>query len=339
MKRTLIIAAAALCLAACTDNSLPRAQRDDINTARFDSMFLSMDMRPTDELHSLLVVKDDAVIYENYSIGHGPDELHICWSASKTFTAIGVGFAQQDGLLNVDDPVMKFFDEDELPEEQNEWFQEMRIRDLLMMSSGFADERFAGKDNSITRPSVNQLASPVVYKPSTEFHYNSMNTYLCSVIVSKVTGMKLVDYLKGKFFDPLGITPEQYVWDESVEGYSYGGWGLHITAEGLAKAGLFMLHRGVWNGKRLLFDEWFDEAMSQQIIQGDGTPNWNSDWGCGYGFQMWKLKVGDGYRFDGAWGQFCLVMPEKNAVAAIFSHASRTYMILDDFWKYVYPEL
>jgi len=343
MKKVLSILAAAVVLASCcceNGKPLPRAERSDINVALFDSMFYSMNARPTDELHSVMVIKDDAVIYEKYAVGHGPEELHICWSASKTFTAIGVGFAEQDGLLSTDDHVIDFFSEDELPAEKSEWLKEMTIHDLLIMSSGF-DHEILGEANGwkVTKPSVEQLAIPVTFEPGSRFHYNSMNTYLCSVIVTKVTGMKLVDYLKVKFFDPLGIPTSAYVWDESPEGVSFGGWGLHCTAECIGKAGLFMLHRGVWNGERLLQDSWFDKAMAAQIYQNGVGPDFNNDWGAGYGYQMWQCKKEGCFRFDGAWGQFSVVMPEKNAVVVLFEHANRTHLTLNDMWKYIYPEL
>lgn len=345
MKRILISAMAVICMAACSNNkagsnALPRAERTDINTANFDSMFVWMDTRATDELHTVMVVKDDAVIYERYATGHDAEELHICWSASKTFTAIGVGFAAQDGLLDVNDKVIRYFSDEELPAERSEWLEELTIKDLLIMSSGFSEDKLGRA--GLLMEDINariQLIVPLDFEPGSRFKYNSMNTYLCADIVQRVTGMKLVDYLKDKLFDPIGIAPETYLWDETKAGVNFGGWGLHITAESLAKAGLFMLHRGVWNGTRLLQDSWFDEAMSPQIIQGGGEIDPTNDWNCGYGYQMWACQRPGAYRFDGAWGQFCVVAPEKNAVIVLFAHARNTAQILRDCWKYVYDEL
>jgi len=342
MKKIVFLAIAAIALNACSSKTtaLPRAERTDINTANFDSMFVWVDSRPTEELHSVMVVKDDAVIYERYAIGHCADELHVCWSASKTFTAIGVGFAVQDGLLSVNDPVVKFFRDDELPSERSEWLNEMTVKDLLIMSSGFVHDWIVRDGCLIENLEARvQLTDSIDFKPGSIFRYNSMNTYLCADIVQRVTGMKLVDYLKLKLFDPIGIAPETYVWDENKAGVNFGGWGLHMTAESLAKAGLFILHRGVWNGERLLQDSWFDEAMKVHIVQGDGVIDTSLNWKCGYGYQMWACRRQGAFRFAGAYGQICIVAPEKNAVIVLFSHAQDPDLLLDDCWKYVYDEL
>lgn len=170
----------------------------------------------TDLLHGLMVVKNGKVIYEKYDTGHEVDDLHVLWSASKTFTAAAVGFAQQDGLLSVGDRILDYLEE-EAPENPSEWLQQVTIEDLLVMSSGF------DSSSSSTRGRANRgeefdwardaLASPILFEPGTMFRYNSMDTYLLSVIVSKVTGLKVGEYLEKKLFRPLGI--DRYEWKES----------------------------------------------------------------------------------------------------------------------------
>ena len=323
-----------LVLCSCyNDQALPRNHVQD--TSQYDSVFFDVARTACNELHALMVVKDGEVIYEKWDPSYGPDHLHVMWSASKTFTATGVGFAVQDGLLEVTDKVLDFFTEDEIPAEPSEWLKKMTVYDLLIMSSGFKDDN-VGKAESGKQYdwAKEQLASEVIFEPGTRFAYNSMNTYLLSVIVSRVTGKRLDDYLKEKLFEPLGIT--EYRWKISPQNYAAGGWGLYFRTEDFAKMGLFMLQKGVWEGKRLLNEEWFEEAMSAQIMQyaGQGhTPEEiaamdQNDWNQGYGYQMWVCRYG-GVRLDGAWGQVCVIYPEKNLVVVGQTHANNTWDLLN----------
>lgn len=337
-------------LSACNSTALPRGSQEDF--ARFeaagDKVFEDTWGEACNELHSLMIVKNGKVVYENYAPSHSADELHIMWSVSKTFTATAVGFAVQDGLLSLGDKVVDYFPE-ELPAEPHEWLQEITIHDLLIMSSGLRHD-YIGRASS-GQPfdwARETLAAPFDFRPGTMFQYNSMNTYLLSVVVSRVTGKKLADYLDEKLFTTLGI--EEFIWNESPQGYNAGGWGLHISTESLAKMGQFMLQRGEWKGKQLLHEEWFDEAMSPQIMQYEGRitdpvelerfreATARDQWQQGYGYQMWCCTDG-AFRLDGAWCQYCIIFPEHNAIVALTAHAGNGATILNSIWNNVLPLL
>ena len=335
MKKLLsLFVLATVLLSSCADNdSLPRDLVKE--TAQYDSVFFDVARTACNELHAFMVVKDGKVIYEKWDPSYGPDHLHVMWSASKTFTATAVGFAAQDGLLQVTDKVIDYFTEDELPAVISDRLRKMTIYDLLIMSSGFKDD-CVGKAESGKQFdwAKETLASEIVFDPGTQFSYNSMNTYLLSVIVSRVTGQRLDDYLNDKLFKPLGI--KKYRWKISPQNYAAGGWGLYMRTEDFAKMGLFMLRKGEWKGKRLLNEEWFDDAMSPQIMQYAGkghTPEEIAamdvnDWNQGYGYQMWMCRYG-GVRLDGAWAQVCVIYPEKDLIFVGQSHANNTWDFLN----------
>lgn len=352
MKRTaIIIAVSVLAMTACRqgDTHLSR-DFSEFDQSLVDSVFNYTGLeKMTDELQSLIVVKDGRIVAEKYAPEYGPDHLFILWSGSKTFNAAAVGFAQQEGLLNVDDPVLKYLDGYEVnPETADRWAR-VTIRHLLCMGSGLVYDPSAELKTHLMKDGVrNILAARIEWEPGTQFKYNSMNSYLLSAIVTKVTGEKVVDYLTPRLFEPLGI--RKYIWTESAEGLNFGGWGLYLTTESFAKMGQFYLQKGVWEGKRLLEESWFDEAMSPQIIQHQHliTPENAADWeeyakgneGCqGYGFQMWCCTHG-AYRLDGAWGQISMIIPDKNAVVTVNGHSSHPKEILmAAIWKYIYPAL
>lgn len=328
-------------ISSCSDYStLPRDLMKD--TARFDSVFMDVSSVACHELHALMVVKDGKVVYERWDHGYDPEHLHVMWSASKTFTAAAVGFAVQDGLLQLTDKVVDYFTDEELPEVQSDWLKKMTVNDLMIMSSGFKDDFIAKADSGVDFDWAKAtLASEVIFEPGTRFAYNSMNTYLLSVIVSRVTDKRMDDYLQKKLFEPMGI--ENYMWKQSPQGYSIGGWGLYLRTEDFAKMGQFFLQKGRWGKKQLLSEEWMAAASSPQIMQyaGQGlTPDDVAEmepkpWNQGYGYQMWMCPKG-GYRLDGAWSQLCVIYPDKNLVIAAQAHTDNVGGILQSIEDRIY---
>lgn len=339
-----------LFLASCAFNQqdkLPRANESELNYDfdKFDQVFSDVWSNACNELHSMMVIKDGKVIYEKYATGHTPEELHILWSASKTFTATAIGFAVQDGLLSTDDKIIQFFTQEELPTEISPWLAEMTVHDLLCMSSGFSSdfisEAVGGQNFNWAKET---LASEIKFEPGTWFSYNSMDTYLLSVIFSRVTGQRVDEYLDTHLFKPLGI--KEWHWDMSPQGYTAGGWGLYLTLESFAKMGQFILQKGEWNGKQLLDSTWFDKATAPHTYDYDraNAPEEeikekdDSDGKAGYAYQMWRGRF-NSVRLDGAHGQLCIIIPDKNTVIAVFQYNRKQKDFYDSMWENIYPQL
>lgn len=348
MKRIFILLAALALLCACggRDSHLPAAPDFGSYDAAFNQVFSDVAFSGANELHGMMVLKDGKRIYQRWDIGYGPENLNVLWSASKTFTATAIGFAIQDGLLGLDDKVISFFPPEDLPSEPCAELQALTVRNLLIMSSGFEHDAIKPVRAMTTpHPLRDVLADSFIFTPGERYKYNSANTFLLSAIVSRVTGRTVADYLNEKLFRPLGI--RHWHWDESTDGYSAGGWGLYLTTESMAKMGQFYLQKGMWNGKRLLNEAWFDEATKPSIYQYDRAgadeatlaAAENDDWRQGYGFQLW-VCTHNSYRMDGAHGQFIVVMPDKNAVVAISSHSGNFKRdLLKSVWKNIYDKL
>ncbi|MBQ9548893.1 MAG: serine hydrolase [Bacteroidales bacterium] len=343
---TLLAALSLLCACGGRDSHLPAAADFGAYDEEFDKVFTEVALSGTTELHGMMVLKDGKRIYQRWDTGYGPEHLNILWSASKTFTSTAIGFAIQDGLLGLDDKVISFFPPEDLPAEPCAELQALTVRDLLIMSSGFSEDALRPvRARTTEHPVRDMLATPFFFEPGSKYKYNSGNTFLLSAIVTRVTGRTTADYLNEKLFQPLGI--RRWHWDESTDGYTVGGWGLFLTTESMAKMGQFYLQKGVWNGKRLLDEAWFDEATRPQIYQYDraGTDEAtiaamaDDDWRQGYGFQLW-VCTHNSYRMDGAHGQFIIVMPEKNAVVAISSHSGDyKRKLLKSVWTHIYDKL
>jgi hypothetical protein len=208
----------------------------------------------------------------------------------------------------------------------------MRVRDLLRMSTGqraedIRDFPFLGKADLVRT----FLELPVPDIPGTHFVYNTPATYMLSAIVQKVTGQTVLDYLEPRLFEPLGIARPR--WDESAQGVSLGGFGLSLHTEDIARFGQLYLQKGRWQGRQVIPAAWVAEATSLQTANGSDPA---SDWNQGYGYQFWRCRHGF-YRGDGAFGQFCFVMQEFDAVLAITSGTNDMQGVMNLVWDKILP--
>src|SRR5262249_5047912 len=243
-----------------------------------------------------------------------------------------VGLAISEGKLSLDDQVLKFFPED-APAEPSANLRAMRVRDLLRMSSGNQTEApiRAGEPGQSDSWTKIFLAHPVPFKPGTHFLYNSPATYMLSAIVQKVTGMTVLDYLRPRLFDPLGFKDPR--WITSPQGITAGAYGLSARTEEIARFGELYLQKGMWNGKQLIPASWVEQATSMQTANGSSP---TSDWDQGYGYQFWRSRH-NSYRGDGAFGQYCMVIPELDAVVAITSGVRDMQKVMNLVWDKLLP--
>ena len=255
------------------------------------------------------------------------------FSLSKSFTSTAVGIAIEEGHLSLDAPIISFFP-NEVPDNPSWQLKAMRVRDLLSMSTGHDSQDLRAFSFESETPLTKQfLHLPVAHKPGTHFLYNTPASYMCSAIVQKVTGSNLVDYLQSHLFGPLGIRDPE--WSASPQGIAHGGFGLNVTTEDIARLGQLYLQGGMWEEKQLLSTSWVKAATSRQTSNGS---NPDSDWDQGYGYQFWRCRH-NAYRGDGAFGQFCIVMPDHDAVIAITSGTSDMQGIMNLVWDHLIPAM
>jgi hypothetical protein len=210
----------------------------------------------------------------------------------------------------------------------------MRIRDLLTMTAGHHDEDIRGFPyGGEADPAKVFLSLPVAHKPGTFFVYNTPASYMLSAIVQKVTGETVLDYLRPRLFDPLGIPHP--AWQANRHGVSMGGFGLSIRTEDVARFGQLYLQKGQWHGRQLVPEAWVEAATARQVSNGSSP---QSDWEQGYGFQFWRSRHGF-YRGDGAHGQFCLVLPQYDTVVAITSGTADMGSVMNHVWNRLVPAL
>ncbi len=313
---------------------LPRSTPEDVGIpSSAVSDFVAALGRSGQEVHSFMLLRHGSVAAEAWWKPYAPDLPHMLFSLSKSFTSTAVGLAATEGLLSVDDPVLRFFPE-QAPRRPSKNLEAMRLRHLLTMSTGHEKDCLDRMTRGKTRDWVRAILSlDVEREPGSLFVYNSGASYLLSAVVQKVTGQRLVDYLAPRLFEPLAI--DGAAWETCPRGINTGGWGLSLTTEDIAKFGQLYLQKGQWQGRRLLPEAWIDEATGSRISNAGGD---KIDWTQGYGYQFWRSRHG-AYRGDGAFGQFCVVMPEQDAVLAMTSGAQNMQAILDAAWDTLLPAM
>ena len=287
------------------------------------------------DFHSLMIVRHGRVAAEGWWAPNGPDLPHKLYSVSKSLTSTAVGMAISEGCFGLDDAVVSFFP-DEAPAEISPNLTAMKVRHLLAMCTGHEERTVELAELDSKHDLVRRfLALPVSEVPGSRFVYNTPASYMLSAIVQKRTGLNLVDYLKPRLFDPLGI--DRPAWESDAQGIAMGGFGLQLRTEDLAKFGQLYLQKGVWGGKRLIAAAWIEAATSVQIDTGPSL-NPNPDWLQGYGYQFWRGRH-DSFRADGAFGQFCIVVPGADLVVAMSAGIGPMHLVTEALWNLVLARL
>lgn len=249
------------------------------------------------ELHHVVVMVDGKIVGDLHPYPFRSQHRHTLYSVSKTFVAVAVGLAVDDGLLSVDDRLSKFFPQ------YSETISEVRIKDMLTMQSGFKTE--GGMRNSKLDWIDYYLSRPLEAKPGTRYSYDSIETYLLSAVVQKVTGKTVLELLNERIFRPMSITDVE--WELCPNGIVTGGWGIYMSSYSQALFGQLLLNKGMWNGERLISQSWIEQMMTVHVVREAND----------YGYQIWLCEYPGAWRADGAFGQYIIIVPQKNMVVVL----------------------
>jgi CubicO group peptidase (beta-lactamase class C family) len=287
---------------------------------------------PRIEPHGLIVQRHGRRIAEGYWSPHTAERIRLVYSLSKSFTGTALGLQISEGRLSLDDLVS-----DHLPEmfgaDTPPAVRRLQIRHIASMASGHAAETLldavaADPDD----PVRGFLTLAPDAEPGSLFAYNQPPVLTLARILQRLAGERLVDYLRPRVLDPIGAGDLR--WRQLPPGFDMGFSGVFTDLDTVARLGQLYLDDGAWNGRRVLPAGWTAEASSVQ------TPNgsWDQiDWQQGYGFQFWMSR--HGYRGDGAFGQFMVILPEQDTVVAMFSCTDEMQTVLDAMWEHLLPAI
>ncbi len=308
---------------------LPRStpEAEGMRSSDIERLFKSLANDGRVNLHTVTLLRHGKVIAEMAKKPYSFGVWHATHSMCKTVTALAVGMLVDEGKLSLTDEVAGFFPEIKLVPFSK--YKSIEVRHLLTMSSGVSfSEVGSVTDEDWVR---GYFESSVKFEPGTEFAYNSMNSYILSAIVTRLTGQTLAEYLTTRLWVPLGITT--YHWESCPRGITKGGWGLYLLPEDMAKIGELIRLGGTWGGKRLVSREWV-ESLSEKAFD---TPYSMGKYG--YSRHAWCGCRPGSVVCNGLYGQNIIVYPDIDVVIvttaandALFQTCRMTD-IIDDFFS------
>ena len=268
---------------------------------------------------------------EQYVAPYDAEDRALVYSASKTFTASAIALAVGEGLLSLDDRIVDLLPEQASLAAPDETMAAITVHHVLSMSTGHDADVLERFDLAAPQDWARIFLSTPPLAPVGSRHvYNNGASWLLGELIRVRAGEDLLDYLRPRLLAPLGIDA---TWDRDALGRCLGWSGIHVRTRDLAAMGELYRCDGVWQGRRLLPEGWVARATTSQIPTDEPNP----DWLFGYGYQLWLGR--EGYRLDGAYGQFSLVLPERGLVIAITSAQEGSQLLLDLVWDVLLPEL
>ncbi len=256
-------------------------------------------------LHGFLLIRHGKIAAEGYAAPFDRNRKHRMYSISKSFTSVAVGMMVGEGRLHLEDRVADFFPE-YLPPHPSPYTMKATVRDLLRMATPNEDNAYKWGDMDFIRPFFDN-AMPK-HEPGTVFHYDTNATVILCAIIEKLTGRKMLDYMR-PVLDEIGFSKDAWC-IRTPEGHSWTGSGILCTPRDLARFGLLCLNRGNWRGKQLVDRDYMTAATTRQISTTVADSGWFRN---GYGYQFWMLQDG-GFACLGMGGQFAFMMPKYDAV-------------------------
>lgn len=255
------------------------------------------------DIHQVMAARHGKVICECGYAPYPSGMWHATYSLCKSIVGMAVGMLADEGKLQVTDRVIDFFSG------RKNLLNMIRLKDvtvehlLTMTSCVNFNETGIVTGNDWVR---GFLEASVNGTPGRDFHYNSMNTYMLSAIVTELTGQTLMEYLTPRLWEPLGI--ERVFWETCPMGITKGGWGLFLRPEDALKLGLLYLNKGSWEGRQLLDPAWVENSCRLHAE----TPAFMSS--NGYGYQMWMGGREGAFNYNGMLGQNVVVYPDLDMV-------------------------
>ena len=277
-------------------------------------------------LNSIIIIRNGYMVLESYFYPYQKNVIHDIASVTKSITALAAGIAVDQGYIkNVDEKVLAYFkDRTALNLDENK--KSLTVRHLLTMTSALCRDFGAGEaQTGQMRQSPDgiqyMLDLPLFYQPGKQFVYSSIAPHLLSAIITRTTGMSLLEFAQKNLFEPLSITNIR--WPADRQGNTYGWGDLCITPADLAKIGYLVLNKGNWKGQQIVSQEWIRQSAQPQIYEDAGTA---------YGYLWWiPLDTPGLFEGRGRGGQRLVIWPQKNMVVVLLGNGEYTLGGIGEF--------
>ena len=261
--------------------------------------------------HSLLLMKGDRLFGEYYWKPFDRDFCHRMYSQTKSYVGIAIGLLAEEGLLSLDDPIVKYFP-DKLEKTPFAHLAAQTVREMLTMRTAVKPPHwFTTDDPDRTHEYLN--ASRDIGPSGTIWAYDSSGSQVLASLVERLSGMSLFDYLNEKIFRHLGTFQTATVL-KTPNGDSWGDSALICTSRDMASFVHLLVHDGVHEGQRLIPQEYLHEACSGMAYNHETAFGAYDE--AGYGYQIWQTQMG-GFAFHGMGGQFSFGIPALDLTVVV----------------------
>lgn len=286
-------------------------------------------------VNSMVVVKDDAIVYERYLNGTEKGEAKNVSTIATSIMSALIGIAIDKGYIQSEEQsIADFFKGKKLSDAA----RVTTIQDLLTMSAAYKWKGNEPFDRMRRQKDwVDFLLGTLAKKKKDKFLFSMGGMHLLSALLTEATGISTREFANEHLFKPLGMREIRDVemrsyskdnvngdditgWVKDPQGIYAGGWGLCLTTQDLAKIGCLFLNNGVCDGKQIISEEWIKKSVSQYFDD------------SGY---SWWLRIEDSisaYMGAATGGSYLYCLPKYNLVVAILSTMNDMFF---DRWELV----
>lgn len=287
--------------------------------------------------HSLMVARHGKVIAEGWWAPYARDRVHLGYSLSKSFTSTVLGHLVGQGVISLDAPVWSYLrDLDSVPEK----WRRVTVRHCISMTVGHSEDawEWRGEEPAASpKQGDDELLTRILERepdgePGDVWAYNQVGTYLVAQAIAAATGDPVSTHVRRLLLDPFGGDPAKA--QRTRQGHDLGFSGLCVTTPSILSLAQTWLDGGVVDGQRVVPEDY----AAQAPLPGTASPmNGDDDWSRGYGYSFWGQR--HGYRGDGAFGQFAIVLPQHDMAVAITSEVEDMAEVLDLLWQHLIPAI
>ena len=277
-----------------------------LRSADLDNFYTELERHRDVSLHAIGVMRDGKVVSLAAAPGYSTEIRHQTHSMCKTVTGLCIGILEGEGLLDIDTPAFRLVGEG-IPALLSPRMRSITVRHLLTMTAGVVfNEMGAVTETDWIR---SYFESSVAFPPGSRFAYNSMNSYILSVIVERITGKTLSSFAEERIFAPLGIKPT--LWEACPFGHTKGGWGLFLSIADMLKIGEMIRNHGTYGGKVIVPREWIREMTKVHIAAPARIGAFD------YGYHIWVARDRGSILCNGMLGQNVWIHPKNRMVVAM----------------------
>jgi CubicO group peptidase (beta-lactamase class C family) len=296
-----------------------------IPSAAIQGFLQSLARRPY-RLHAFMLARNGKLCFSAAAAPYTTQTPHRVFSTGKSILALSAFFAMQEKRLRIDDSVADFFSDLLIGDSR---FDSMTVRDLLTMRSGQTDDPFLAIIKDLDADLIRLFfQTPPAEAPGKTFRYNNTIPHIVYALTERATGVPFEAYQQAHLCEPLNAE----IFAPTNPLGQYNPVVMAMSAETLMKFALFFLREGAWEGKQLLDAQYIREAVKLQTATGLGGN------AAEYGYQIWRNAFG-GYRMDGGWGQYAIVLPQENLTAVLLSDMPDSTFALEAFAAEILPHL